>query len=239
MKRHILASVLLALAPFAAAAQQVTGEKIVVAKCGDAGCQCTLSDFDLETLSFLTGQDLPADAVKGTFVTYKGQSYLSQLSPDEVHQIAGGEGRCEMALFDPVVPRDGLWQGTVRVQSMSGCHPQVAEMVPAIAAGMENTVQIVWDGRFHPQKLAANGTDNVVVWNARGPSSFTGHIEVPQSDVLRVETALTASLTAPDKATATLRLRIAASGGNKAVMQAARMADCRTFAVYDFWRVSD
>jgi hypothetical protein len=240
MKRFILVGALLAVWPGLAPAQQMTGEKIVVAKCGDAGCQCTLSDFDLETLSFLTGQELPAEAVKGTYVTYRGESYLSPLTPDEVHQIAGGEGRCEMALFDPIIPRDGLWQGTVRVQSMSGCHPQVAEMVPAIAAAMENTVQVVWDGgRFHPQELATGGGSDVVEWTEQGPGSFTGRLRVPENDVLTITTGATAKLTAPDRATATLRLRIAAEGGNKAVMAAAGMADCRTFAVYDFKRIGD
>jgi hypothetical protein len=239
MTRTLLASTFLALLPALAAAQQMTGEKIVVAKCGDTGCQCTLSDFDLETLSFLTGTDLPPDAVKGTLVTYKGETSLSPLTPDEVHQIAGGEGACELALFDPIIPRNGLWQGTVRVRSVTGCHPQVAEMVPAIAAGMDSTVQVAWGGKFHPQKLATGGTSPVVEWTELGPGSFTGRLNVQQSDVLTITSATTATLTAPDRATATLHLRIAAQGGNAAIMAAAGMADCRTFAVYDFVRLSD
>jgi hypothetical protein len=239
MKRLVLAAALLAFPAGPAPAQQQTGEKIVIAQCGDGGCRCTLSDFDHETLSFLTGQDLPADAVKGTLVRYGGETYLSPLTPDEVHQKAGGEGRCELALFDPIVPLDGRWQGTVRVQSMSGCHPQVAAMVPEIAAGMENTVQVRWDGHFHPQKLAADGGSGVAEWTEQGPGSFTGRLRVPQNEVLKITADMTARLTAPDRATATLRLRIAAEGGNKAVLAAAGMADCRTFSVYDFRRISD
>ena len=239
MTRYILISALMALWPGLAAAQQGTGEKIVVARCGDAGCQCTLSDYDLETLTFLTGQDLPAQTVRGTLVTYDGETSLTPLTPDEVHQIAGGEGTCPLALFDPIVPKDGLWQGSVRVQSMAGCHPQVAEMVPAIAAGMDRKVQIAWGGQFHPQKLASGGTSPNVAWVAQGPGSFTGQIQVPQSDVLTITTQATATLTAPDRAVATLRLRITVQGGNAAILAAAGMADCRTFAVYDFKRISD
>lgn len=240
MNRYILVSALLALWPGLVQAQQMTSEKIVMARCGDAGCQCTLSEFDLEALSFLTGQDLPAGAVQGTYVTYRGEAYLSSLTPDEVHQIAGGEGKCEMALFDPIIPRDGTWQGSVRVQSMSGCHPQVAEMVPAIAAGMETTVQVVWEGgRFHPGKLASGGSSPAVEWTEKGPGSFTGRLKVPQNKALTVTSSATATLTAPDRATATLRLRIAAEGGGNALLAAVGMADCRTFAVYDFTRISE
>lgn len=230
----------LSLLPSLALAQQGGGEKLVVAKCSAGqGCRCALSDFDLETVSFLTGQDLPPEAVKGTYVMMDGAAHLSPLSPDEVHRQAGGTGRCEMALFDPVLPRDGLWQGTVRVQSMQGCHPMVAEMVPAIAAGMEMRQQIDWDGRFHPQKLAAGETGDVVDWREQGPGSFTGRLRVPQNDMLTITSGLTARLVTPDRATATLRLRLAAQGGNKAVMEAAGMADCRSFAVYDFRRIGD
>lgn len=238
MTRLILSALLAAL-PGLVDAQAMTGEKLVVAKCGDRGCSCTLSDIDAETLDLLLGPGLPPDAIKRTLVILDDDAILSPLTPDEVDLAAGGDGKCELALFNPITPRDGTWQGSVRVQSVTGCLPQVGAMVPPLVDGMGNSQRIAWGGQFHPQKLAT-GHSPAVSWSERSPGRFTGRIQGPATGVIAVGAGLTATLTSPDHATATMRLRIAAApGADKGALAAIGMADCRTHAVYDFRRIGD
>lgn len=231
---HVLTLVLL---PGLALAQ-AGGEKLVVADCAETGCRCRLTDIDAESLEFLLGPDLPPGAIGMTMVRWNGEMILSPLSPDEVHLVAGGSGRCDLELFPPILPQDGTWAGEVRVEDSTGCRPEVAAMVPGIAAGMETTRRIAWDGQFHPAKLA-DGGDSAALWVKKTPTHFAGRLQVPQSGLMTVNGGLTATLTAPDRATATLRLRIAVTGGDAAVLAAAGMADCRTVAVYSFRRIGN
>ncbi len=225
------------LAPGPGFAQQQTGEKLVVAKCGASGCACTLSDIDAEALGFLLGGDLPPDAMQKTWVIHDGQAVLSPLSPDEVDLAMGGDGRCDLALFDPIQPRDGTWTGSVRVQSVTGCLPQVAAMVPALADGMSQSKQIAWDGRFHPNKLVSGPQTDIITWTAQTPERFIGRMTTPQTGVIAVTGAMTATLLSPDKATATLRLTIAAApGADASALALIGMANCQTFAIYEFVR---
>lgn len=219
------------------ASAQPTGEKLVVAKCDGGGCVCTLTALTADDLVFLLGPDIPANAVSMTYVSIGGKSYLSPLSPDQVHQAAGGIGRCEIALFDPIQPLDGVWTGTVQVQAVTGCPPQVDEMVRPVLVGMVMQRRVAWGGRYDPAKLSVGDSSALVRWSERSPGQFVGHLQLEANPVLSVTGALTSTLLTPERATASMQIRIAAANGaNASALAMLGMADCRTTAVYDFVR---
>jgi hypothetical protein len=162
----------------------------------------------------------------------------SELSPDAADATYGGDGLCPIEVFAPILPEDGTWQGSVRAQSIEGCAPAVQEMVPGMVAALEFLRQIGWEGKFDPRKLSLDPNTGVVSWTELHPSLYGGQLNAPtNSDILTIHGALSASLVAPDTATATLRLRIGAKRANAEALAALGMADCRTTAVYDFKRV--
>lgn len=240
MIRRLLITAVTALLPVLAQAQQNSGEELMVARCGQGGCTCALVDISQDDLAFLLGSDIPADATRMTLVSTGGKTYFSPRNADEVHRAAGGTGRCEVRLFEPMVPLDGLWQSSVRVSSMSGCLPQVAQMAPPIVDDMGATVPLTWNGRFHPECLSGGASAPIVQWTEMAPGRFKGRLDIPSNGILDVSADLTSTLVTPERATATMQLRIgAAKGANAAILAAAGMANCRTLAVYDFRRLGE
>lgn len=240
MIRRLVLTTVVALLPFVAHAQQNGGEELMVARCGEGGCSCALLDASQEDLEFLLGPDIPANATRMTLVSMGGKTYFSPRTADEVHRAAGGTGRCEVRLFAPIVPLDGQWRSSVRVRSMAGCPPGVAETVPNVVDEMGTTLPVKWNGRFDPAKLDGSGTAPVIQWTETAPGRFKGRLGIPSNGALNVSMNLTATLLSPERATATLLLRIGAGkGANAAILAAAGMANCRTWAVYDFSRLGD
>lgn len=236
--RRLLIIALTTLLPAMVQAQQNSGEELMVARCGQGGCTCALVDISQDDLVFLLGPDIPAKATRMTLVSAGGRTYFSPRTAEEVHRAAGGTGRCEVRLFEPTTPLDGMWQSSVRVHSMSGCLPQVAEMVPPIVQDMGATVPVNWNGRFDPAKLDGGGVTRVVEWTETAPGRFKGRINIPNNGMLKVDIGLTSTLLTPERATAAMHLRIGADeGANAAVLGTLGMANCRTTAVYDFTRV--
>lgn len=233
--RQLLILVFLVVVLASPISAQPTGEKLIVAKCDGGGCVCTLTSLTAEDLAFLLGPDIPPNAVSMTYVSSGGKSYLSPLSPDEVHQAAGGSGRCEIVLFDPIQPMDGAWTGTVRVQTVTGCPPQVDEMVRPLVADMVMQSRIAWGGRYDPAKFGVG--DMLVRWSEQSPGQFAGHLQLEPNPVLSITGALTSTLLTPERATASVLIRIAAANSaNASALALLGMADCRTIAVYDFVR---
>jgi hypothetical protein len=207
-----------------------------VACMSGSGCRCALSGISAVNMAWLLNQqEPPANADKLILLSVDGVTRWSALSPDRADADHGGDGVCPIEVFLPVEPEDGTWTGKVRAQDFSGCAPQVAEMVPGVVAGMTFSRQIAWNRRFDPAQLSADPASKVVSWSELHPNLFAGKLNSPvKSDVLKVSGALSARLTAPDRATATLRLRIGSSGKNAATLAALGMADCRVTAIYDF-----
>ena len=170
-------------------------------------------------------------------VSYNGDWIWSRSGVDEIDLIAGGDGICAIELFG-IVPQDGAWRGAVRVQEISGCLPQVADMVPPLVENMGNLQQITWGGQFHPTRFVTGTAPAGIRWTQRSPTQFDGVFPVPANGTLDVKITATATLTAPDRAEATMALRLAAArGANAAALALLGMADCKVDAAYDFERV--
>jgi hypothetical protein len=123
------------------------------------------------------------------------------------------------------------------VTGVSGCHPQVAVMVPPMIEGMTQTQRITWGGVFDPARLASGGQSPVVQWTRVRSDYFNGTVPMAPNGVLDVSVDATATLTAPDRASATLSIRFApVSGANAGAFALIGMKGCEVNAAYTFRR---
>ena len=136
-------------------------------------------------------------------------------------------------MFD-IVPLDGTWKGTVRVQEISGCLPQVARMVPPLVDAMGSVKRITWGGRFHPSQFVVKAAPDRIIWKELSAMQFEGVFPIPRNDTLDVSVPAASTLTAPDRAKATMALRLsAAKDADAASMAMIGMEDCRVDAIHD------
>jgi hypothetical protein len=231
MKRFLLA--LLSL-PVPALAE----DAIIFADCTNAGCTCHISAISAEEIALVTGQPTPPDAAQQTLVLFDGAFTWSRTPRDDLDLAMGGDGVCEIEVFDEIIPQDGTWTGTVEVTGVSGCHPQVAAMVPSMVEGMSQTQRIAWGGVFDPARLATGGQSPAVQWTRVRSDYFTGTVPMKPNGVLDVSVDATATLLAPDQAAATLTIRfdpVSATDGSALALIG--MNGCEANAAYDFRRI--
>jgi hypothetical protein len=213
-------------------------DAIIFADCGNAGCSCHVSAISAEEIAVVTGQPTPADAAQQTLVLHDGQFTWSRTPRDDLDLAMGGDGACEIEIFNEMIPQDGTWTSTVEVTGINGCHPQVAEMVPPIVDGMSQTQRITWGGVFDPARLATGGQSPVVQWTRVRPDYFTGTVPMEPNGVLEVSVDATATLLAPDRSTATLTIRFdPVSGVDAGSLALIGMNGCEANASYDFRRI--
>ncbi|MGO4853268.1 hypothetical protein [Phaeovulum sp. W22_SRMD_FR3] len=225
-------------APARAEANLGTGGKAVYADCRDGGCRCTLSPMTTDEVSALIGTAPPEGARDWVVVSYADSYFWSAQSLEDIDSAMGGDGRCDLEVFAPVVPRDGTWTGKVRTTKIAGCPEGLAQTLPGMVSGMVFARRIAWGGVFHPAQLNMNPSDQVVNWTEIGPTMFQGKLVAPvQNDMLSVSGTLTSSLVDEDSAVARFHLRVGAgSGANAAALAMLGMADCRVDSTYQFKR---
>lgn len=239
MARHVATFVLgLPILALSLLARPVQAEdKILVADCTETGCRCSLSAVTLVEYETVVGSPAPPGAAEMVLVMEGTDFSWSRSSPDQIDAAHGGAGLCPIELFS-VIPKDGTWRGTVRMQEITGCLPQVAEMVPQLVDGTQMHKQIVWGGKFHPSQFVMGDAPDRFLWTQRSPTQFDGVFPVPANDTLKISIITTATLTTSDRAEATVSLHLAAAqGANAAALAVLGMADCRANAIYDFERV--
>jgi hypothetical protein len=212
-------------------------DAIIFADCSNTGCTCHVSAISADEIALVTGQPTPPDAAQQTLVMHDGQFTWSPTPRDDLDLAMGGDGVCEIELFDTIIPEDGIWTGTVKVTGIQGCHPQVATMVPSMVEGMVHTQSINWGGVFDPARLSAGGKSPAVRWTRVRPDHFTGTVPTEPNGLLNVSVDATATLVAADRATATLSIRFdPAAGADAGALSLIGMNGCEANAAYDFRR---
>lgn len=200
------------------------------------GCTCVVGHVDLDDYQLAIGTPAPEGAANMTLVSYEGDLIWSNSSFEDLDLIAGGDGICAPQVF-MITPEDGIWKGSVRLRDIKGCLPQVAEMVPPMVDAMGTVKQITWGGKFHPSQFVVGNAPTGIRWTERSPTHFDGVLPIPANGTLDVSVTATATLTAPDRAEATMALRLAAAPGVDAkALALLGMSDCKVDAIYDFER---
>ncbi len=206
MKTTIAALVFACGALFSSVSFAGSGEKAVIADCRDGGCRCSLSEVTLEEAAIVL--NVPYMEGAKTLITYgKNQAMWSPLSHEEVDAKFGGDGRCDLEVFGSILPKDGVWTGTVRTKSFKGCPDAAQQIVSGSVAAMVFTRDIRWNGTFDPSLLSAEGTQQPVAWVEASPTVFHGSLILPpNAKALGMSGRLLASLLDESAAVANMDL---------------------------------
>ena len=222
---------------FTLPAPALAEDAIIYADCGDRGCTCHISAISASEIAALSGVATPANAAQLTLVGRNGIYHWSAASRSDIDRHSGGDGSCDIEVFNEIIPEDGTWTGTVEVTGISGCHPQVAAMVPPMVEAMTQTQSITWGGVFDPARLATGGKSPDVQWTRVRSDHFTGTVPMKPNGVLDVSVDATATLIAPDRAEATLSIRFdPVSASDAGTLALIGMNGCTAEAAYDFRR---
>ncbi|HQS45742.1 MAG: hypothetical protein B7Y12_04880 [Rhizobiales bacterium 24-66-13] len=148
----IIAAILLVLGvgcPRAALAQANGGKKAMVADCSGKECRCHLSDLTLNDMAILLGTDVPADPE--SFVMIHGDEIgWSKVSIRDAETVIGGDGTCDLELFQDWTPEDGAWDGTTTLRGVSGAAEcrQIGGMIVTMMNGKGMKARVAWKGVF-------------------------------------------------------------------------------------------
>lgn len=137
---------------FAPAAR--AADKVTIASCDAGGCRCRLAAVDAAEAA-LTAGIAPPPGPGATLVEANGTLAWSLLSPDEIDTVMGGDGKCELEMFDEMVPEDGIWrEGPVTVESVQ-CGLGTAMFTSRLASQPRHTMRITWGGVFDGARYQA------------------------------------------------------------------------------------
>lgn len=240
-----LACVTLFQAPGAARADTV------VAICRTGGCECLLSPLTPEVLADFAGEffgsDTPVDRTRDTLVYEPELGIVSWVDAPrgDINRAFGGTGECPIELFpedEAMVPLDGTWQWRTRNETATGCPPMMAGMLAASRTETLNA-RVNWDGRFHPQRLAASlpqpemSQMSPYEWRElsanRWLSDNIRSRSCEDGTCVEVALSLNMNLVAPDRITGLLSMRSRVDGGQAAMLASFGMADCRVRVSYE------
>lgn len=170
----LVLSALAVLLPVAPANAGVT-----YALCGMSGCSCYASDESPQDVMDRLGADFDivengqVDPTSGTLVIDQpfNAIYWSSASRNAIDRSSGGDGSCDIQLFDPLIPRDGVWRWNTTGTIIEGCPDMMASML-ASGLGDSHSTRVNWGGRFDPAKLANQAEMSVYDWRDLGGESW-------------------------------------------------------------------
>lgn len=228
----------LALLPLPASAQTV------YATCqSGSGCSCAISPVTAEDLAFAApGQDgvaAPVDMSVSTLVIDQSANvvYWSDQSRTAIQSAYGGSGDCPITGFDEteIVPRDGTWLWRQLGVTTRGCPAMLGQMIDS---GREETLaeSVVWDGAFHPARLAQNlpapeiGEMRAYEWRELGPNRWlSDNLQGRDCDdgtCVSVALRLSMNVVSESRITGLLSTSSKVEGGDPAMLAMFGMGEC-------------
>lgn len=223
------------------AAPAFAEDKATVATCGATGCTCRLAALTPSEIEAATGIPAPEGAEDMILVSYDGAYIWSRLTGDEVDTLMGGDGTCELELFDEIVPRDGTWAPAIIARQDSGCPEGLGALLdPMLPDAAGNPRAVRWGGRFDPEKMSIG--PSTMRWTRTGPRAFTGAADGVDMPSVKIAVTVDTRLESEDLAKGTLRVTVrtdAADAAGQAILRAAGLADCDVAVDFDFARSGD
>ena len=234
---------LFAIPTLFALAAPALAESGMIANCKEGGCTCVITAGTQEELAVLYGLEEPPSAESMVVLAPDIEPFWSGVSPGDLDLNYNGDGTCEMALFDDVVPKDGQWAGTVVAEKVEGCPAQMAPALKEATVAMATTRQIAWGGSYHPDKLRDDQKGkSVFTWTDKGGGAWTGVSTLNQSGPLALNITTTSRIEAEDSITAGMQITIGMKAGDATaagILKSAGLTNCRVTARYSFARIGD
>jgi hypothetical protein len=164
---------ILVLLLIAVAAAGNARAEFVIARCGISdGCACSLSNLSIADFELVTGRSAPEGARDMTLVMVRGQDpYWTRADRTQINVVHGGTGQCDVQLFPPMLPVDGVWTIKAEATDLSACPLLRGKSIDTAIGGGTRSIQ--WQGSFHPSKLMQAGGANVR-WAKMGENSWRG-----------------------------------------------------------------
>lgn len=213
-------------------AQAAFAENVVVATCGEGGCECLLSELPVEEAEMLFGEDAP-EGVEPLIVDADGIYQWSHVTASDLDLVYGGNGTCELAFFEAIVPMDGTWLGTAHPQQVSGCPPGVEGRIEPKLAGINEQHPMQWDGVFHPAKMS--NYNSTIEWSKITDDHYSGVTPLPApTEALEVTALWDSEILDPEYVKSVVNIRLKSSMAGAAMIG---LENCRVRVQVDFRRI--
>ncbi len=207
-------------------------ENVVVATCGDGGCNCLLSDMSVEEAELLLGEDAPEGSEPLIFDA-EGIFDWSQVSSSDLDILYGGNGNCELAFFPAIEPEDGTWQGTAQPRQVSGCPPGVDGAIAPALGGISEQHAMRWEGVFHPSKISHGAS--TIVWKKITDDRYSGYQPMAAPNpALKVTAVWDSEILDPEYVRSAVNIRLSSSLPQASMIG---LANCSIRAKVDFRRI--
>ncbi|MCZ4346341.1 hypothetical protein [Devosia neptuniae] len=225
----------------------------VIAKCTGNGADFYLSESPVDALVGSVPEPLPTNKDTILVVDQKKGMYWSNQSRAAIDRACGGQGNEEIALFDGVQPRSGLWQARLGETRPEGCPAILASMfgpgLPGhMPAELSTPRQLTFGVPFHPDQLeltktlAASGI-SAVNWRTAGEDSWQADImsdifaQIPGGPGKGSGMAWRLTVTSKDRIDHNVTVTIALPAEAAALM--GMSGDCRVTSDNQWVRVGD
>lgn len=169
-------------------------------------------------------------------------TFRTTRSLGEVHRSFGGSGDCpRQEEPETITPLDGTWRWRTLGETTRGCPDMLAA---ALAANREETLaqRVMWDGAFHPARLAENlpqpeiGGMSPYEWRNVGVNRWVSDniqsTECGDGTCVSVSVTLAMNLVAENRVSGLLTTRSRVEGGESAILAMFGMGDCQVRVRY-------
>ncbi|MCT8973509.1 hypothetical protein [Microbaculum marinisediminis] len=170
---------------FTIAAAPALADNAIIARCTGNGAFFYLSEFseDLIRDAMSANYDLgPAPSPGSILVLREGKApYWDPRSRADIDRDCGGDGDDDLALFDGIQPRSGLWQARLGETRLEGCPAVMQQLLPgstgALPAEWTQPRRLKFKVPFHPDQLpltrslSADGR-SLVIWRNAGDDAW-------------------------------------------------------------------
>ncbi|WP_436644440.1 hypothetical protein [Microbaculum sp. FT89] len=241
---------------FTIAATPALADSAIIARCTGNGAFFYLSEFSEELIqdAMSANYDLGPAPSPGTILVLregKAPNWDSR-SRAEIDRDCGGDGDDELALFDGIQPRSGLWQARLGEARLEGCPAMMQQFLPrspgALPAEWTQPRRLTLKVPFHPDQLAltrslsADGR-SIVIWRNAGDDAWQtevfpdlfGQIPAGQGRGSKMTWRLTVRSESEIDHVSTIHIALPAEAA--AVMGSA--ADCRLYSANSWVRVGE
>ncbi|WP_319411954.1 hypothetical protein [uncultured Cohaesibacter sp.] len=185
--KHTLtfAALLLLGTSFAAPAR---AENVIIAECHGNGADFYLSDFDRENIAEAgksVGLPPPTSADAILVVDRRtGAYHWDSRSRAAIARECGGK-EDELALFEGIQPKPGLWQARLGATRLDGCPPIMEQFFPkspgALPPEWQQPRPLTYQAPFHPDKLEMTKTleaqgKSKITWRSVGNDAWEAEV---------------------------------------------------------------
>lgn len=149
------------LLPGVLLATPAAAEKAIFAKCTGTGAEFWVSDFEdnttLDTILATEGVG-PSPFENATLVLTDGKApYWDPRNRDAIHRSCGGDGKAELALFNSMQPKSGLWEARIGETELKDCPAMMHSVFPIspgrLGGEMQAPQRLQFSTPFDPEDL--------------------------------------------------------------------------------------